>query len=107
VFATIGQGHPHSRAFPNLNRGPWDDNTGWPRRCCVRTDQYRLDRNERINDCKPTDAQRDVFLTDWRADPRERTNLANDLNHAGVRERLMSLLDAHTANARETQGPPR
>jgi choline-sulfatase len=106
VFATIGQGHPHSKAFPNGDRGIWDAQSGWPRRTCVRSCQFRLDRNERINDMAPASAQRDIFLCDWRHDPHERRNLASDGRFTDVLRRLTALLDGHVSVAAKSSAPP-
>ncbi|MFP4141156.1 MAG: sulfatase [Phycisphaerae bacterium] len=105
VFAAIGQGHPHSRAFPNGNVGTWRDGEGWPRRSCLRTQRYRLDRNERINDRPTQPEERDVFLCDWQRDPHEQINLASDPAHAQILARLTALLDAHVADSVETCAP--
>lgn len=105
VFATIGQGQTDSLAFPNGQWGDWPDGSGWPRRSCLRTRQFRLDRNERIDGCTPEVSQRDIFLCDWRADPTEQHNLAGDPQYGEVLAKLTALLDDHAAGARETTAP--
>ncbi len=95
VYATIGYGRPDSFAFPNLHIGQFDGGHGWPRRACVRTPHYRLDKNVRIDgrDAKP--AEVDLFLADVRADPLETVNLAADSSYAATVAELEGKLDRH------------
>ena len=101
VYSTIGYGFETSRAFPNLGVGALDDGIGWPRRSCVRTQRYRLDKNVRVNGRKPTADEEDIFLVDMQADPDENVNLAADPALRTVVEDLSSLLDRHAASAVE------
>ena len=73
----------------------------WPRRTCVRTQQYRLDKNVRL-DGQPVDpAKADVFLADVVADPEEHHNLAKDPAYAAVVADLSALIDRHVAGSKE------
>ncbi len=105
VYATIGYGERHSRAFPNLGVGDYGDNTGskrgWPRRACIRTSQYRLDKNLRIDGKPVNKGEADIFLADVQADPAETVNVANDSAHQQTVARLNALLDDHVADAVE------
>ena len=103
VFATIGYGFSDSRIFPNLKLGDYVDGHGWPRRACVRTDRYRLDKNVRIDGRAPTLAEEDIFFVDVKADPAERINRAQDPALATVLADLNQLLDAHVANSVEPE----
>ena len=66
----------------------YGEGRAWPRRACVRTDRYRLDRNLRIDGRAVTAAEADVFLADSLADPKEMNNLAGDPAHAAAQARL-------------------
>ena len=113
VFSTIGYGFDDSRAFPNLAVGEYGSNTaddermwqterqGWPRRSCVRTERYRLDKNMRVNGMPASAEEADIFLADVQADPTEGTNLAGDVNHQAIVAELSALLDQHSADAVE------
>ncbi|GMV83196.1 MAG: hypothetical protein AMXMBFR7_43800 [Planctomycetota bacterium] len=101
VYATIGYGMPGSRAFSNLGAGAYEGGRGWPRRTCVRTRQYRLDANVRMDGEGVGEADRDYFLADTLADPDERHNLAGRPEHAGALKKLAALLDRHVAGAKE------
>ena len=102
VYATIGFGERPSRAFPNLRVGDHPESGSWPRRACVRTAEYRLDRTVRVNGRAPEPAEVDVALYDVRSDPLESTNVAADPAYQAVRSRLEALLDAHVADAVES-----
>ncbi len=95
VFSTIGFGERQSLAYPNIRIGRWIDGRGWPRRSCVRTGRYRLDRNVRIdgNAARPSDW--DVFLADSLEDPAETTNRAEDPHCRPVRDELLAAIDVH------------
>ena len=75
---------------------------GWPRRACVRTADYRLDRTVRVNGRAPEPAEVDVALYDVRSDPLEHTNIAADPAYQAVRSRLEALLNTHVANPVES-----
>lgn len=101
VFSTIGYGFDDSRAFPNLGAGTYVDDHGWPRRSCIRTARYRLDKNVRLDGQPVVPAQEDVFLADVQADPIEGTNLATEAAYGAVVQELSARLDQHIANAVE------
>ena len=103
VIASIGVGDRRSRAFPNLGVGSFSETAGWPRRACIRTADHRLDMNVRVNGRAPGPGEADVFLADVRADPFETVNVADDPACADVREKLVGMLDAHVANAVESE----
>ncbi len=107
VYASIGFGEPDSLAFPLGQFGRWPDGAGWPRRVCVRTQQYRLDMTVRQDGRAVAAADRDIFLADVLADPYERRNRAADPTLAGVRDGLVERLDAHVAGAVEGVCKPR
>lgn len=92
VLGSIGYGERNSRAFPTLGVGDYVDGQGWPRRACIRTKQYRLDCNVRIDGRESEPGERDVFLTDVLADPLELQNCADDDKFAGVRQELEARL---------------
>jgi arylsulfatase A-like enzyme len=100
IFSVEGYGRHDSRMGPNGGRGNWDGTRGWPQRSCVRTDQYRLDVNTRLDDALDClEADKDLFLCDWRADPEEIANLANAPEHAEAQQHLLALLAAHREGA--------
>ena len=101
VYATIGFGQSFSKMAPNGGRGEWFGGRGWPRRSCIRTDRYRLDKNVLINGKKPAPEDEDVFLADWQTDPNEFTNLARNPHHADIVGKLSALLDRHTEGSVE------
>ncbi len=101
VYSTIGYGFRSSRAFPNLGVGEYVNGHGWPRRACIRTEQYRLDKNVRIDDEHVSGADADIFLADVRDDPQERTNRAGNPFYEDVVAQLTIMLDNHTAGAVE------
>lgn len=92
VLGSIGYGERESRAFPTLGVGDYSEGQGWPRRACIRTRQFRLDCNVRIDGraCKP--GERDVFLTDVQEDPLELKNRADDEQLLGIRRELEECL---------------
>ena len=94
VFSTIGFGERDSRAFPNLKTGLFSETSGWPRRACVRTAEYRLDKNVRINGRKPTPGEEDVMLVNVQADPKEALNLAGDPSCQDIKAKLSAMLDS-------------
>jgi choline-sulfatase len=101
VYATVGFGQPFSKMAPNGGRGDWYRGRGWPRRSCIRTAQYRLDKNVLIDGTKPTPEDEDIFLADWQAEPVEFTNLASDPHYADVVRELSELLDRHVEGSVE------
>ncbi|MCX5426187.1 sulfatase-like hydrolase/transferase [Streptomyces sp. NBC_00257] len=102
IFSTIGFGAPWSRAFPNQQHGTYEDDRGWPRRSCVRTDRYRLDATVRIDGHAPRDAEEeDLVLIDHVADPDETVNLAGDPKLAYVVQDMRALLMKNAADVVE------
>lgn len=104
VYAAIGYGEAHSYAFPNLRTGRYTGGRGWPRRACIRTDRYRLDRNVRLDGRPCTDAEEDLFFVDCRACPAEDRNMADRAEYAPEIDRLSEMLRAHCAGALEVPG---
>jgi choline-sulfatase len=101
VFGFVGSGNPGARASVAAQTGAWRNGGGWPRRGCVRTDRFRLDLNLRQDGAPIDPAEEDIFLADWRADPDERCNLADDPQHAATRDALRDLLMTRRADALE------
>ncbi len=101
IFSTIGFGQPESRMGPNGGRGEWYGGLGWPRRSCVRTSRYRLDKNMLIDHRLPTSEEEDLFLADVRQDPFERTNLAAIREYTSIAQELSHALDRHAEGAVE------
>lgn len=101
IYSTIGFGMPDSRMGPNGGRGEWLGGRGWPRRGCVRTQRFRLDKNMRIDGRRPAPEDEDVFLADVIADPHELLNLAGDARYADVVRDLSAKLDRHAEGAVE------
>jgi choline-sulfatase len=99
VYATIGYGERDSKMGPNGGRGEWYGGRGWPRRSCVRTARYRLDKNMRLDGARPTEADEDIFLADVQADPSEFVDLASAPQYAPVVKELCAKLEAHAAGA--------
>ena len=97
IYSTIGYGQSFSKTAPNGGRGDWYGGRGWPRRSCIRTSQYRLDKNVLLDGEKPKPEDEDIFLADVLADPEEFTNMAQDPDYADVVRRLSDRLDKHTA----------
>lgn len=101
VYATIGFGFDDSRTFPNMGVGEYVDGHGWPRRTCVRTQRYRLDKNVRLDGQAVDPAMTDVFLADVVADPEEHHNVAEDPAYADVVADLSAMIDRHVAGSKE------
>ena len=101
IYSTIGFGQPDSRMGPNGGRGEWYGGRGWPRRSCIRTSRYRLDKNMLIDGMKPQPEDEDVFLADVVSDPAEMTNLAGNPQHSEVTHELSEALDRHAEGAIE------
>ena len=95
VYSTIGFGFASSRAFPNLGAGTYSGEQGWPRRACVRTDRYRLDKNIRLDGQPVRAEQEDICLIDMQTDLEENVNLAGAPGYAELVERLSAMIDAH------------
>lgn len=103
VFATIGYGAPRSQALPNVGRGRYYGDRGWPRRACVRSRRFRFDKNVRIDGTAVGRGHpdEDIFLADTEEDPAEIKNVADDARYADVRLRLKDALDRHLHGAVE------
>ena len=101
VYSTIGYGQPDSKMGPNGGRGEWYGGRGWPRRSCIRTRHFRLDKNVLLDNEKPAGEDEDTFLADSRTDPREVVNLAADPQHTELVRDLSTRLDRHAAGAIE------
>lgn len=101
VFSTIGYGEPDSCAFPNRQLGRLPGGRGWPRRACIRTRDYRLDLNVRIDGAYTDEAEEDLFFVDTRVCPKEDRNMAAQPEYAQVVASLREKLRAHTAGCRE------
>jgi len=101
IFSTIGFGERESFAYPNLRIGRWEGGRGWPRRACVRTRRYRLDRTVRIDGAVARPSEWDVFLADTSGDPAEVTNLADDPAHRAVRDELLAAVDERSRDSVE------
>ena len=104
VFSTIGYGEPDSFAFPNRRLGRLPSGHGWPRRSCIRTNDYRLDLNVRIDGLPAVEEDEDLFFVDVHACPTEDWNMAKLPQYAPVVASLRAQLKAHAAHSRE--GPP-
>jgi choline-sulfatase len=107
IYASVGNGTPGARASVAANKGIWRTGAGWPRRGCVRTDRWRLDMNLRMDGGPVPPGEEDVFLTDWRADPSERRNLASDVDHEATRTALVTSLSRFAAKSIEPDFVPR
>lgn len=97
-----GAGQPAVDA-PNVGRGSYYGDRGWPRRACVRADGYRLDKNVRLAGApvRRGDPDEDVFLAGTQADPAEENNVAGEPRYSEVRRRLEDVLDRHMSGAAE------
>ena len=104
IYSTIGYGQPDSRLAPNSGAGQWYGNRGWPRRSCIRTRQFRLDRNMRLDGKPPCPEDEDVFLADVIAAPQETVNLAARPAYASIVRDLSDRLLEHARGAVEV--PP-
>jgi choline-sulfatase len=101
VYATIGYGQSFSMMAPNSGFGEWYGGRGWPRRSCIRTSRYRLDKNMLIDGITPEPEDQDVFLADVLADPAEFTNLAGEMEYADTVRELSVQLDKHAEGSVE------
>lgn len=104
IYSTIGFGNSDSRMGPNGGRGTWFNGRGWPRRSCIRTHNFRLDKNIRVDGHAPAAEDEDVFLCDLRKDPSEMRNVAREHAYQETLHRLNRKLGEHTKNPVEV--PP-
>lgn len=95
IFSTIGFGFPDSWAGPYGGKGRWYNGRGWPRRSCVRTHRYRLDKNMRMDGRPARDADQDIFLADINNDPDEIHNIACHPANRDIVRQLSEMLDQH------------
>ncbi|HHV08879.1 MAG TPA: sulfatase-like hydrolase/transferase [Clostridiales bacterium] len=98
VYATIGYGEYDSCAFPARQLGRLSGDRGWPRRSCIRTKQYRLDMNTRVNGVYPSLSEADIFFVDCEKYPDEDFNMADDPAYAPIINDLISKLSAHCSS---------
>ncbi len=98
VYATIGYGEYESCAFPNRQLGRLPGDRGWPRRSCIRTKQYRLDMNTRVNGTYPPIEKADIFFVDCDKYPNEDFNMANDPSYESIIKHLVDKLAEHCSN---------
>lgn len=101
VYATIGYGEPDSYAFPARQLGRLPENHGWPRRACIRTQQYRLDISSRIDAAYTTEENEDLFFVDTRQCPAEDRNMASLPEYAEVIQELSVKLRTHLKHCAE------
>lgn len=101
VYATIGYGEADSCAFPARQLGRLPGGHGWPRRACIRQEQYRLDMNIRVDGLRPSREQEDIFFVDCKKYPAEDYNMTGDPTYTSVIEELTAKLSAHCRTAVE------
>ncbi len=101
VYSSIGFGFSSSFTFPMRLHGNYLNRNGWPRRACIRTDKYRLDKTVRLNGKPVKKEKEDIFLVNWKDDPKEIYNLAKDTNWNDILEKLSTMLDDHISNCIE------
>lgn len=93
VYSIIGYGEKESCAFPYKNLGRYSDNEGWPMRCCVRTDKYRLDKNIKINGEFVKDDIEDIFFCDCSKHSDEKANMKDMKEYSHVVSDLSKKID--------------
>lgn len=101
VFSTIGFGHRTSRAFPNLSGGVYTNGQGWPRRTCIRTKKYRLDKNVRIDGDYVGKEDEDIFFVDVTKDPTEKINMVGWPEYKDIVDILLKKINQHINNSVE------
>jgi choline-sulfatase len=101
VYSTIGFGYSSSFTFPMRLHGKYLDGNGWPRRACIRTHEFRLDKTVRMNGNLIQKGKEDPFLVNWKDDPKEIHNLAKDPIYKDILKKLSKMLDAHISNCIE------
>ena len=106
VFATVGTGAIGAKASVAANNGLWRNGGGWPRRCCIRTGQWRFDMNTRQDGQTIAESEEDWFLADVVADRGEFENLAYLPEYRGTVDALRSRILAHVAHSVEPKFVP-
>jgi choline-sulfatase len=101
IFATIGTGARGAKASVAADNGSWRNGKGWPRRCCIRTAQYRFDMNIRQDGAWIEPEEEDAFLADVQADSLEQVNLAAEPAYEKIVADLKDAIRAHVADALE------
>lgn len=101
IFSTIGFGWDDSYTAPFARMGRYTGDRGWPRRSCIRTGQYRLDKNVRINGQSVKPEDEDIFFVDYKNDPEEIGNLIGNPEYQDLAEALSIRLDEHVRNSLE------
>lgn len=95
VYGTIGYGEPDSYAFPLVRAGRLAGGQGWPRRACIRTQQYRLDISSRIDAVYTSKEDEDLFFVDTQVCPQEDRNMAALPEYASIICQLRKKLAEH------------
>jgi choline-sulfatase len=93
IYSTIGYGQHDSWLGPNGGSGRYYGDRGWPRRSCIRTPRYRLDKNMLLDGEVPAPTDEHIFLADVQSDPEEMVNLADDPEHSAIVRELSEKLD--------------
>jgi choline-sulfatase len=101
VYSTIGYGFSSSYTFPMRFHGEYVGGNGWPRRVCIRTKEYRLDKTVRMNGKPMQKDKEDLFLVNWKEDPKEIHNLVNDPDYKEILKELSQKIDSHISNGVE------
>lgn len=103
VYGTIGYGEPDSYTFPNKKYGTYTEDRGWPRRACIRSLQYRLDMNVRLDGEVPNGEDEDIFLTDLSRDASEQFNCSEVGAYREIRDNLKEHLLSHIRKEQERE----
>ena len=101
VYASIGYGEAECCAFPARQLGRLPGKKGWPRRSCIRTADYRLDMNTRIDGAPPIPGEEDIFFVDLRKCPQEDRNMAADPAYTPIINELAENLSKHCRSSIE------
>ena len=103
IISGIGYGLEWSHLMPNRRYGSWENNKGWPRRVCVRTREWRYDRNTRFEgqDIGPEHEEADPCLIHTQTDPKEETNVFSISCHHDIVTQLEKRLQEWLSNPQE------
>lgn len=101
IYATIGFGWDDSYTAPFAQMGRYINGHGWPRRSCIRTAQFRLDKNVRMDGQVVIPENQDIFMNDYREDPNELKNLAKNLEYQDIAKDLSARIDTHVSHSVE------